>query len=224
MTYPEFTVRQGSEIVTFRSHFSTCDAACEALSLLEHKSHFAIDLIRAHRSGRISENQKAWLHKIATEVCSPNRLRINLRRIRDLMFDAEKRVGSLKKTKITIHDGETKYRLSIAGPTSKRPGCVYVVCGEVFLGRINLEGHWEPQPYTVQHHKELHDSAETFLVAMNKDPVGFAVSHGASSGICMFCSRRLDTKESVSVGYGPVCAENWGLPWGDKKTQEEVLQ
>lgn len=31
---------------------------------------------------------------------------------------------------------------------------------------------------------------------------------------CVFCARRLDTPESTAVGYGPVCADKHGLPWG----------
>ena len=33
---------------------------------------------------------------------------------------------------------------------------------------------------------------------------------------CFFCGRDLDTPESLLVGYGPTCADNHGLSWGDK--------
>jgi len=29
--------------------------------------------------------------------------------------------------------------------------------------------------------------------------------------------RGLDDERSVSVGYGPVCAGHYGLPWGEKQ-------
>lgn len=34
-------------------------------------------------------------------------------------------------------------------------------------------------------------------------------------GRCVFCSTAIDTPESTAVGYGPVCAKKYGLPWGD---------
>lgn len=62
------------------------------------------------------------------------------------------------------------------------------------------------------------------------DPEGEAVRAGKLSGHCSFCKSPLSTPESVSAGYGPVCAKHWGLPWGHKShtatlspTQEALL-
>lgn len=41
-----------------------------------------------------------------------------------------------------------------------------------------------------------------------------AHAFGKMVGRCCFCSLPIDTPESVSAGYGPVCATNKGLPWG----------
>lgn len=41
-----------------------------------------------------------------------------------------------------------------------------------------------------------------------------AAAFGAAYERCVFCTRDLDTPESISVGYGPVCAAKFGLPWG----------
>jgi hypothetical protein len=40
---------------------------------------------------------------------------------------------------------------------------------------------------------------------------------------CCFCGRQLETKESLAVGYGPICAGKWGLPWGDSSVEEPTL-
>jgi len=34
-------------------------------------------------------------------------------------------------------------------------------------------------------------------------------------GQCVFCGTRLTDDRSISAGYGPKCAENRGLPWGE---------
>jgi hypothetical protein len=41
-----------------------------------------------------------------------------------------------------------------------------------------------------------------------------AAAFGHATGHCVYCSRELTDDRSVEVGYGPVCAEKNGLPWG----------
>lgn len=41
-----------------------------------------------------------------------------------------------------------------------------------------------------------------------------AAKFGHLTGTCVFCGRGLTDERSVEVGYGPVCAEREGLPWG----------
>lgn len=53
------------------------------------------------------------------------------------------------------------------------------------------------------------------LLAIAADPAKVAGQNGIATGTCAFCGRALSTRESRSVGYGPECAEKWGLPWGD---------
>lgn len=38
---------------------------------------------------------------------------------------------------------------------------------------------------------------------------------GDVTGQCVMCGRRLTDERSISVGYGPVCAEQQGWPWGE---------
>jgi hypothetical protein len=49
-----------------------------------------------------------------------------------------------------------------------------------------------------------------------------AAAFGKLVGRCCFCSHAIDTPESTAVGYGPVCATKYDLPWGDT-TQEASL-
>lgn len=41
-----------------------------------------------------------------------------------------------------------------------------------------------------------------------------AAAFGKMYGVCVFCGLTLTNEASIEVGYGPVCAENNGLPWG----------
>ena len=41
-----------------------------------------------------------------------------------------------------------------------------------------------------------------------------AAQLGHLTGRCVFCSRKLTDDRSTEVGYGPICADREGLPWG----------
>lgn len=52
----------------------------------------------------------------------------------------------------------------------------------------------------------------------NKATAEQAAAFGAMTERCCFCAKAIDTPESVAVGYGPICAAKFGLPWGDTTT------
>lgn len=58
------------------------------------------------------------------------------------------------------------------------------------------------------------------------DPVGYAADYGRHSSNCCFCGTTIESDDSLAVGYGPVCAEKWGLPWGIQplEVQDEELE
>lgn len=53
-----------------------------------------------------------------------------------------------------------------------------------------------------------------FFQTFNDDPVEGAKLQGKIKSACCFCNRELTTPESVTAGYGPICADKYGLPWG----------
>ena len=48
------------------------------------------------------------------------------------------------------------------------------------------------------------------------DPARVAGEHGRLTGNCCFCHHTLEDARSTAVGYGPVCASHYGLPWGER--------
>ena len=62
---------------------------------------------------------------------------------------------------------------------------------------------------------ELKSKINGLLVALATDPAKVAAEHGKLTGKCCFCNRKLDDKRSTEVGYGPICAEHYSLPWGE---------
>lgn len=47
-----------------------------------------------------------------------------------------------------------------------------------------------------------------------------ARSMGRTSSRCCFCGHPLTDDRSINVGYGPTCATNWNLPWGERTRQQ----
>lgn len=53
--------------------------------------------------------------------------------------------------------------------------------------------------------------------ALLSNPISESALRGKEYGRCCFCNRELDNEGSIQHGYGPICAEKWGLPWSDKR-------
>ena len=99
-------------------------------------------------------------------------------------------------------------KLKLAGDRARFPNSINVIATESdeFLGRIHTDCTAESR---------LPEWATIALRQVNEDPIGAARFYGHKTGNCSFCGRHLETKESVHVGYGPICAEKYGLPWGE---------
>jgi len=69
----------------------------------------------------------------------------------------------------------------------------------------------------------IQDAVKVLDQAENQDGwlvAGLAFAQEGSQ--CFVCGRDLDTPESLTAGYGPVCADKLGLPWGAKAVPMSV--
>jgi len=96
----------------------------------------------------------------------------------------------------------------------KNPGRIHISNGKsyddpgkIYHGFIDLDGGFFPRTED----KDVHDLLGTF----DSDPAATASAYGRRTGRCCFCGRELTDGRSVAVGYGPICAPRYGLPWGD---------
>lgn len=114
--------------------------------------------------------------------------------------------------------------LSQAGPNSRNHGSIYVTDGKPFgqnklyamIVKVDLENkpwiEWRDRgAYRFEAYKELQETIQKLAV----DPINLARLTGIKFSYCCFCGTQIVTKESLAAGYGPICAEKWGLPWGD---------
>jgi hypothetical protein len=60
----------------------------------------------------------------------------------------------------------------------------------------------------------------TLIRRILANPIEETKLQGQKFGNCCFCGLELTNKSSLIAGYGPICAEKWGLPWGIKEEEE----
>jgi hypothetical protein len=116
--------------------------------------------------------------------------------------------AGIKRPKVNTGD----LLFSLAPAHGHNAGCVYVK-GEKdaygdrdYLGKITREGKFFAG-------RGVEDEVKQRIAEVGADVVTAAKAHGAQHNNCCFCSRDLTTNESVSNGYGPICAKRYGLPW-----------
>lgn len=178
---------------------------------------FALSLLAAYRKGKVSEKQAYWIIKLAeratgTEAPVAKGVSVDVSGIEALLKQAGSRI-KFPAFKIRTPEG-VFLRVSITR-TGTNAGAV-TLTGEgtypdrAFYGWVK-GGQYVPHRSTSQ---ETATAIGGALLAFAADPAGIAAAYGKKTGACCFCSRRLDDARSVEVGYGPTCADHYGLPWG----------
>lgn len=184
--------------------------------LPEKDREFAKSLVKQFktRSG-LSDKQWYWVDKLiasatGTEV-QPQKTEVgDFSKVIGLFKLAQKH---LKYPKINLLVGVQPIALSVAGSASKAPGTVNVTDGRpygqnVWFGRVTPEGTWvQGQNAEAEELKAV----EQFLKKFGQDPAGTAKEYGKLTGRCCFCNSKLTDEKSTAAGFGPVCADHYGL-------------
>ncbi len=130
---------------------------------------------------------------------------------------------------LSVPAADLTLRLSVAGPRAKVPGSITVLDANKqngdrdWLGRITTDGAYQPSRLTNGRTEAIVARLREFA----RDPARVAADHGKLTAVCCFCNQPLGRgkdKRSVDVGYGPDCADHFGLPWGVKKVPERIME
>jgi hypothetical protein len=167
---------------------------------------------------QLSHKQCHWLAVMAERATAPAAPAVQIGDMTGLIGLFNRARQNLKRPAITAQSPVGEIRLSLAGDRARHPGSINVAekgrFGEAtFYGRIMPDGTWQGRGGTAP-------VLLTYLKAFAANPAEMAAQHGHLTGSCCFCSRELTDARSVAVGYGPVCAANYGLPWGEAATVE----
>lgn len=175
---------------------------------------FARSLIHAHRRwGSLTPKQAPWVDRLLARAKGEVPTKVG--DLAPILALFERASDRLTRPAIVLSTPETgAVRVSVAGHKSKYPGTLQVTgLGgydvRPWLGRVNKDGTFTPGVGALGKEQALSGLLSRFAAA----PAVVASEHGKVTGCCCFCNRALEDKRSVAVGYGPICADNYGLPW-----------
>jgi hypothetical protein len=130
----------------------------------------------------------------------------------ELLSTASKNLKA-PKIRMTFDEGKP-LALNIGKDGTKWAGTVFLGDGEYqgqSYGMIKPDGEFIPgravSPKAMKALTEV-------LAALAKNPAATASKYGRLTGKCCFCNQGLNDERSTQVGYGPVCAKSYDLPWG----------
>ena len=184
---------------------------------------FAESLLRGFATyGSFTSKQRWWVNKLIARASGAEEKGAKMTVPGgELVKFMHRAVSSkLKWPKVRLAAGSQPVVLSVAGERSKHAGAVNVTDGgpygsNLWFGRINMDGSFTAG------HKCTQDVAD-LLTKLAEKPAETAAAYGHMTGSCCFCGRELTDGRSVSVGYGPVCAGHYQLPWGEKPEQAAI--
>lgn len=120
-----------------------------------------------------------------------------------------------KYPKLFFAVGTQRFQLHRTG-SGRFPGSIFMKVGGTAIGRIHRDGKVEIMS---RGWDTLTDDDRQVvlltLLSLQTDVVTAGSVHGHKHGWCCFCGRELETDASLTVGYGPICADRYGLPWGE---------
>ena len=204
--------------MTFTTEQLTLQSFIESGLIPAWRLSFATNIALAHRP---TPKQLDWVKKIVEEALNAPEPEKNALDFSPIFKMFEKAKNKIKWPKVVLqYPDKREFKMSIAGSTARHPGAISLVLGGMYVGRINLDS----TVFIGRDGKADEAGIKALLAEFNKDPARVAAEHGKLLSSCCFCRLPLRTQESLAVGYGPDCANSYGLPWGTAKvTKAEIL-
>lgn len=191
-------------------------------SLPKNSQSFAASLVSNFKSRGLTPKQAFWVDKLlndfnlnanaidAVKNIPNDRSMISLGSVSKMFDMFQLAATKARLPAISLEVEGVAYKIRLASESARVPGSLNVIRGDgVWCGRILKSGFLENNA-----RDPVSESLVSMLTRFAANPVEVAADHGHKTNNCCFCNRKLTTTESTSVGYGPECADRYGLPWG----------
>ena len=209
MAYTKFAPRFVTLDAAQKPQLEALEAAIGQLSVRDRD--FAGDLITNFRRwGRLSEKQLVWVGTLTARAAAPAPAPVAAVNVANIqaMFDRAGR--TLKRIKVKLQTAEGQpVAFARAGVHSKYAGQIMITDGGSFgdnkyFGRIDHDGNY---------HATNRAGADVLALVQEfaDEPETTAGRYGRLTGSCCFCNHSLKDSRSTELGYGPVCAQRFGL-------------
>jgi hypothetical protein len=211
------TSRKGRSIETTYSNVEALRRLEAGLADGAIKSAFGRDLVA--KGASLSYDQTVWVHVLVVEAerghdTPPKAGGLDLSEFVAMMDRAAER-GRANNAKRSprIRFPRHQVTLTRSGARSKREGTIQITDGRPY-GENTWYGRIERDGSVSIHRQNWTEAIHELLAAIEVDLAAVTSASGIATGECSFCTAELTTSESLTVGYGPVCAKKYGLPWG----------
>jgi hypothetical protein len=139
-----------------------------------------------------------------------------------VMFRLAASNGDLKKPKIRLLTDNNRFVLCVFNPEIDSKVEVYVD-GWAGHGHRKYAGRIEAGKIVPYMADRMTPDVVQVLQELSRDPAQCMKAMAARLGMCGFCGSHLTDEPSKAAGYGPVCAQNYHLPWGDRSNARVEL-
>ena len=123
----------------------------------------------------------------------------------------ERAASRLKFPKVRFSLPEGTLVLKRAGAASRYHGSI-LITDEASYPNNRFYGRVEGNAFTPG--RDCQSWILEALRAFGDNPAEYASAYGRKTGSCCFCHKALTDPASLAVGYGPVCADHYGIPHG----------
>lgn len=86
----------------------------------------------------------------------------------------------------------------------------------VYLGKVTQDGKLVVT-------RDCPQALKDIIIKVYNEPLNYVIEAGRRTGVCCFCAKELTHPVSIKVGYGPVCASKYGLPWDELDIEDARL-
>lgn len=180
--------------------------------LSDKDQEFARSLLRRTAP---TEKQLHWIKALIERVDNPEPKpeAVQVANVAGIVALLDRGASRLKWPKVRFLAAEQNLCLSIASERGQFPGSVNVTSAasgqtKDWFGRIHKDGRFVASGKNTP---ETTTAIVAALQAFAADPERIARDYGRLMGSCCFCSLPLTDPVSVAVGYGPICADHYGL-------------
>ena len=208
---PKPVVTPADEIQQRADEFYETDLGSYLMKASREGNSFAVSLRENLEGwGKLSEKQLAALQRMKERDDTPKE-DLLLSSIVVLFAKARQHI-QYPKIRLRTESGN-KVVLSMAGSRSRNPGTINITDGgsfgdNIWYGSISLDGQFKGS-------RSADAEVKSLLKALAKDPAAVTAVQGRRIGACCYCAKELTDARSLEAGYGPICADHFGLPWGE---------